>query len=386
MSVGTTTNNWALSATGGRNAAYSAITGSSLWWILYHDGTNLRSKTSPDGVTWSDDSTNINGGGTGPNSNQTSFGYLQADAAGNLYWVWGWNNTNGNALVQKRTSSAWFASGITFDTNFEGFTGVVYENGGHVYVHAYGRNEKFTYEVTDPASAGSMVNTENYTITQTASGSGNAALEISGSNIITFAVDGAATPALRTFSYAGTLATGPSFPTPTSRVSNANLQNNATTGNGLAVASDGTTIHIIRRVSGTGWIEDTFDGTTYTTGSTLSVMTDSDRYPAIMYDGTTFHLFWCKQNAANDYGIGYAAYLAGAWTAQTDVQAHNAVNRTFLTVSRAAHSGKAMVTWLEGTASPWTIQSPLVTLAGASTFVAPPPYVISQARNRAATY
>lgn len=356
--IGTSTNTNALGITGSRMVAFSAISGSNLWYAVYYDGTNLRDKTSSDGTTWTDDSTNINGGGSGPNAG--SRGTLlasQSVTTGTLHLMWGWDNTSGNALYQQRNSTVWFTTGIGINTSFRPLQGQIYESAGSIYGHGYGQDGKFMYEATNPTSASAFTNIENFTITTNINSS--FAEEIQSTNIITFAVDGAATPAMRTFSVAATTSTGPGFPTPTSRLSTSLL------GSQFCTATDANGVtHIIYFLTNAGWFEATFDGTTWrSVGKPLTFMNNNDLNPGIMWDGTAFQLFWCKFNATNDYGIGYANSRGDLrWNVQADIVSHNSANRFNLNVPQVANSGQVMLTWMEKTGSPWDIIGLLVTL------------------------
>lgn len=355
VTVGTTTLNAPIQA-GSRLVAWSDIDGTGKWYVVYQDGANLRSKTSVDGASWSDESTDIDDGDNTFAEIRGKLLAAQSVNPGTLHLMFGINSGSGAFFYQQRSPSAWFGTGKVIVNGFQPGLGTIYENGGSIYVRPLGLGGKFLYSAQDPISSTSFTNTDDFSGTFSATHFYD--IDVIGTDVVCVMFSNAATPQILTFVGAGNDTTGTSFPTPTAQYSSANLVGTkgccAVDGNGL--------MHILKFVTGTGWVEDTFDGTTYTAGSgAISVMGSSDEYPGMMWDGTNLNLFWCKHNASNDYGIGWATSSGnGTWTAQTDVVAANGANRTHLQVPLRSNGSEVCLYWRQGTGSPWNIVSEIV--------------------------
>lgn len=334
--------------------AYSAISGAGLWYAVYYDGTNLVYRTSSDGATWSAAST-INGGGSGPRADLQGSGDLLVDSTGKLHLVWSWDNGTGKSLYQQFDGTSWFATAVsTIGSGFQNSSGHLYESGGHVYIRVICAvvGSGAVFHATDPTSASSFA--EDYTVDDPSAGRTLSdhvfAVETVGGHAIFVSTTTEATPELVYYDLgdAATFPGGPQFDKlATSALANASLDNT-----GFTTCVDGAgNLHVLYRISGTGWEEATYNGTSWTTGTTVTGMADNDRYPALVCDGSgTLHCFFAKYNAASDYGIGHTQKASGgSWTAQTDLVTHDATNRRQVGVSRAVGNSAALVVWYDGT-------------------------------------
>ena len=348
-----------------RQSVWSAVTGAGLWYAVYNDGAAWKWQTSADAVTWGA-ATTVPGLAFGSSDPRAS--NLTSDSAGNLYLTV-YNGGSGHVLYSSFTAAGWLATPTDIAQTFAGSTLSIAETGGHVYVRQIGVSSGggTLQHITDPTPTNTTF-ANDYTLSGSAGSSINSqtawVLESVGANVIVGWVNTATTPGLDFVSLPSAPPGSVVFGTASTNVlSVAGLQTDLTS------AVDGAgLLHVVYRVAGTGWLEATYNGTAWTTGLALTGIADTDRSPSLVKDAAgTLHLYYTKFNATSDYGIGHVSKASGgAWTAQTDLVAHNAVNRQFVEAARLPHSGGTVVSWTEGTASPYNFVAALASLGAAA--------------------
>src|ERR1035437_5313025 len=153
MAIGTSTTQYALGEANSRHGAYSAISGSGLWYVVYSNGTNFVSQTSSNGSTWSGTTTIP----PGPNGGTRIYeGCLVAVSSGILHVALG----GIDADYQIFSGSSWLSSPLVLENSQSSHAQLcLYETGGHVYARApynSGANRDLEMVLLDPASGGSF--------------------------------------------------------------------------------------------------------------------------------------------------------------------------------------------------------------------------------------
>lgn len=361
VNVGTTTNRFSTGgASGSRTNAY--VSSTSKWGVFTYNGTSCVFASSTGLVNFA--SSTVSGCGVGPNAAaaQQAEMTLLATPTGTLLESFAYNDTTGNPLFLRSDDNglSWSNPPSQIATfYFNGASSMYYQTStlSNIFYYAYlgGKN---VMEATNPSSTWSTP--YNF---DGANSERSGILDInkvtSTPLILAVKVSRDATPQLNTFSFGATTTGGTTFGPMDNRTSSANLLANL----GEAVDATGL-MHILYHVTSTGWREATYDGKNYTDLGAFSIMANNDDYPTMMYDGVSLQLFWAKNNAANDFGIGWASKTAsGAWAANTDLIAHDGTNRERLSASYAPGGGNIGLTWLEGTASPFPIKFTLIPAA-----------------------
>jgi hypothetical protein len=279
--------------------------------------------------------------------------------------------------------TAWSTTPFSVNNNFAGATTNIYQSGGHTYWRIVAGNESGTgaahlNEATDPTvSTSSMPNTGFITPSGGATDyhSYSVGLDTVGTNVIFTGVNNLATPSLDFYSIGGT-ATSPSG-TATSAFTTASM---ITT---IATIVDGSgNLHVLYFVSGTGWFEAVYNGSTWNSGTQITNLTTNDLTPSLAVDSSgLIHCFYAKYNAAGDFGIGHITRSAGSsgtatWTTVSDLVTHNSINRTSVSCSHSDSGSNLLVTWVELSSSPYTLTSALFSTSAtytAGTLSAPSP-------------
>jgi len=360
--IGTTTLSFGLSGVASsRNAVYSSISGVGLWYAAYNDGTGNGwvLATSPDATTWT-----AKGSIVGMNV-ALSAAYqcgMATDTAGNVYFA-AYNSSSGDAQLQVWNGTAWLAAAVNIEQDFQG-SSLHYYAGTTNYlrmIDPYAATHWQILRISNPGPTSTAV-VEDYQVATTAGNSTGAIVaETMGTNLVTAVVTTASPPALDYAVVAADTVPGSvQFPAATSVLGNANLAPQ------IAAATDGSgVLHLVFHIVGTGWFDATYNGASWTVpglvaGNAIPGTGDNDAFPAMVADPHgNLHLHMCRYNAASDYGISHIQYSAGAWAAQADTVPHDGVNRSSLAVSRTFNGSSTLLTWQEGTTSPYNVVATL---------------------------
>jgi hypothetical protein len=136
---------------------------------------------------------------------------------------------------------------------------------------------------------------------------------------------------------------------------------------GIAKVST-TDVHVVRRTGTNTYAHRRFNGTSWSAGQSIPTQTSKANSGIALYsDGTNLWAFIIDSASGN--AVRYCKWTASgpSWGSWTDLEATSAT-RDKVSVAPNSDGSNILVSWTEGTGSPWAIKDALLSVGGTSSF------------------